>query len=415
MSEQGQDGAMGGSQSNLGFDDLGFDESSSETSFDSSQGAPTIDDFNEMDNARQDTFDAKQDELDKLQGKSSEGTQEEEGEEEGKEEAKASDKKDEADTEESEEEEIEAKYFKGKVGDKDLDINEDSMIPVKINGQTEMISARDLVNNYSGKTNYDRMYSEFDVEKKEHQTAIDEAKYIKSQNEDFLSNFANDMKEGGSLEALKKNLDHFGVDKYTFMKGLRDQYAPEIENYLYMSEEERRAYDLSEENAYLKEKTQIADDQLSNAQSERDVNQQITKVTEQYGFTRDEFKDAFLEIKEAGNIKEDDVTVDLLTNYISDNKAVDSAITLLKSIDENITSSEGASKAVKVVAEWYKEVQNGEMTEEQVKELVYDVLEVDEKTAKELSDKLGNSDSVQSKKFKKPIKDNTYVDFDHLD
>ena len=258
------DGGVGNSESNLGFDDLGF-ESGPDTTIDvGSQGAPSIDDFIGMEEARQEQFDAKNEEMSKLKGddegaKSSDETQELSKDDEQEQEAKADDEEnEEADGDESDEESVDKKFFKAKVGEKEVDLDEDTMIPVKIDGKVEYFSARDLVNDFSGKTNWNRKYSEFDLEKKNHEALVSESKVIKHERESFLENFSNTLKEEGAFEALKKNLDHFGVDKYTFMKGLRDAYIPQVEEYIYMTPEEREAVDLKMENEYLREKTEMA-------------------------------------------------------------------------------------------------------------------------------------------------------------
>lgn len=404
---------MGGSESNLTFDDLGFESpTATEVSHDSNQGSPTIDDFNNMDEARQETHDAKKEELEKLKGKTSEDVNEITDEEDKEEDAE---KGEPGEEEESDDEsEQEAKFFKSKVGDKDIDVDESTMLPVKVNGQESMISVRDLINDYSGKTNYDRMYSEFDKEKKSFQGDMDSAKTTNAERENMLESFSNTLKEKGSVEALKKHLDYFQTDKYTFMKGLRDTMAEDLEEYLMMSPDQQESHDLKMENEYLKEKDESSKSQLDQAEAVKGVNDQIAKATEKFGFTREDFSGAMKELKDADKLS-DDVTVDQLTDYISDNKAIDSSINLLKGIDESHVRGEDAGKTISEVAKLYKSVQAGEMTEEEVKTLVFEVLEVDETTAKELSEKLGNSDKEQSKKKNKKIKEEVFFDFDHLD
>ena len=94
------DGGVGNSESNLGFDDLGF-ESGPDTTIDvGSQGAPSIDDFIGMEEARQEQFDAKNEEMSKLKGddegaKSSDETQELSKDDEQEQEAKADDEENE--------------------------------------------------------------------------------------------------------------------------------------------------------------------------------------------------------------------------------------------------------------------------------------------------------------------------------
>jgi hypothetical protein len=84
-----------------------------------------------------------------------------------KKEEKPEPKKEKADDseEESEEKEIkkeierQVKKLKAKIGDSDLEIDEDALFDVKIAGKSESAALKDLINNYSANTNWDRKYS----------------------------------------------------------------------------------------------------------------------------------------------------------------------------------------------------------------------------------------------------------------
>ena len=52
--------------------------------------------------------------------------------------------------------------IKAKYEDSELDIDEESLVPVKINGQDQMVPIKELLTNYSGKVAWDKKFSELD-------------------------------------------------------------------------------------------------------------------------------------------------------------------------------------------------------------------------------------------------------------
>ena len=59
------------------------------------------------------------------------------------------------------------KTIKAKYADTELDLDEEAMVPVKINGKEEMVPIKDLLGNYSGKVAWDKKFSEIDMSRKQ--------------------------------------------------------------------------------------------------------------------------------------------------------------------------------------------------------------------------------------------------------
>ena len=59
------------------------------------------------------------------------------------------------------------KTIKAKYADTELDLDEEAMVPVKINGKEEMVPIKDLLGNYSGKVAWDKKFSEVDMSRKQ--------------------------------------------------------------------------------------------------------------------------------------------------------------------------------------------------------------------------------------------------------
>lgn len=72
-------------------------------------------------------------------------------------------------TEEEDEEEVKApsKKIKAKVNGKELELAEDTIIPVKVNGEIQEIALKDLTTSYSGRAEISRRFTELDKAKKQ--------------------------------------------------------------------------------------------------------------------------------------------------------------------------------------------------------------------------------------------------------
>ena len=58
------------------------------------------------------------------------------------------------------------KTIKAKYADTELDLDEEALVPVKINGKEELVQIKDILGNYSGKVAWDKKFSELDVNRK---------------------------------------------------------------------------------------------------------------------------------------------------------------------------------------------------------------------------------------------------------
>lgn len=60
-----------------------------------------------------------------------------------------------------------AKVHKFKSGDQEIQLPSDAVIPVKINGKVEEVKLQDIIDNHSGKTNWDKKFNELHIERQE--------------------------------------------------------------------------------------------------------------------------------------------------------------------------------------------------------------------------------------------------------
>lgn len=154
------------------------------------------------------------------------------------------DKEEKAEAEVKKEIERQVKKLKAKIGDSDLEIDEDALFDVKIAGKSEAATLRDLVNNYAGKTNWDRQYSQLNNERQQFTKAREMAN---TKLRDIFEEQDPEMK-------LFKLAELTGKDPVEFYKGWHESSIKMLEDYYQMNEDQRRAKLLEAENKFHKSK-----------------------------------------------------------------------------------------------------------------------------------------------------------------
>ena len=141
-------------------------------------------------------------------------------------------------TEETKEEEEHIKKIMGKSGKKNYELNPDTLFKHKVDGEEVDVSLQDLLNNYSGKTSYDKRFQEFSSErtryqeeKERHDTEITEIK-------GYIDDFAHKIKNEDALGALEYFAEFAGMKPYEFRTELIRQISPEVERRSMMSSDE---------------------------------------------------------------------------------------------------------------------------------------------------------------------------------
>lgn len=140
--------------------------------------------------------------------------------------------------------ERQVKKLKAKIGDSDMEIDEDALFDVRIAGKSEAATLRDLVNNYAGKTNWDRQYSQLNNERQQFTKAREMAN---GKLKDIFEEQDPEMK-------LFKLAELTGKDPVEFYKGWHESSIKMLEDYYQMNEDQRRAKLLEAENKFHKSK-----------------------------------------------------------------------------------------------------------------------------------------------------------------
>lgn len=181
------------------------------------------------------------------------------------------------------------KAFKGKFGDQDLDLDEDTEFTVKIDGQDVKIKAKDLFDNYSGKVAWDKRFNDLNIQRR---TFMGEQHKF-----DGLKNQIKTMfQEQDPNIRLFKMAQLAGVSPIEFRRNFYDQTIQDIEKYSVLSDDERKARDLEFENHYLKFQADAAQKSLADQQALTDLETKVKTLTRKSGISEKQFHSALEQI-----------------------------------------------------------------------------------------------------------------------
>ena len=316
-------------------------------------------------------------------GQDSKDDDKSEGSEESGESEESEESEESGDAEDSSEEKPKASK-KVKVGEDEIDLALDAVVPHKVDGKDVNVTIEDLLKNYAGKVAWEQRFADLGREKATF--SKDKAKISK-----LASKFYEKANSKDPLGAIAVVAEASGVDPVVFMKQFRGNIFKMVRDYKDTDDNELRRIEL-EENEKTYEST-LAERQKEQkyAAETAQISDQTEKIIAETGATREEFITIYEELVQQGKI--DPNEKDLQTNlqnleqlgqtYLARQRE-DKVIGILHSVDPNLDNE----KFKKVGVYLYEQSRiNPELSDSDLKEIAQTLL----------SDK-GTSDQADKKR-----------------
>lgn len=319
----------------------------------------------------------------------SEDGEEEESEEEEKELKKEDEKK---------EEKKDSKKLRMRMGEELFNVDSDASFKVKVDGKTEDVPLQELINNYSGKTAWDKKFTEIGKEKKVLEA---EKLQITKQSELLREHVTKALaplkaKDGNPLDSLLYLVEMSGEDPYNAYRRIMEANLEEIGTLMDMSEVERELYFHKKKDELY---TNVAKKRQAKVQEEEVFNQTVQKVDslrQSLNVTEDQYVEASEELEEIyedAGLDVNELTHEAIVDYASLKPHIAVVKELIAPYEENI--AEG--KFGDVVAELSRYLRDGKADKKAIEQILARNFSVEE-DVKELNTK------VYSKQAKAPAK-----------
>lgn len=309
--------------------------------------------------------------------------------------------------EESEEEEIQpkideekkdSKKLRMRMGEELFNVDSDASFKVKVDGKNEDVPLQELINNYSGKTAWDKKFTEIGKEKK---TLEIEKAQVTRQSQELKAHVAKALaplrtKEGNPMDSLLYLVEMSGDDPYNAYRRIMESNLEELGNLMDMGDVERELYFHKKKDELYSDVAKKRQGKLQEEQTFNQVVQKVDSLRQTYKVTEDAYVDASDELEEiyaASKLNVNDITHEAIVDYASLKPHIAVVKGLIEQYEDNI--SEG--KYGDVVAELSRHLRDGKADEASIKQILARNFSVEE-DVKELNSK------VYGKSAKAPVK-----------
>ena len=306
------------------------------------------------------------------------------------------------------------KKLRLRMSDGDLyNIDADSTIPVKIDGKTEEIPMQELINNYSGKTAWDRKFTEIGKEKKALEFEKNSVMTQKNKLTEHVNNALAPLLDPNKnpLDSMLYLVEMSGQDPYAAYRRIMEANLEELGSLMDMSETERELF-------FHKKKDElhgkVAKQRQEKTSKEAAFNQAIEKVNtlrQAHNVTEDEFVDASEELEEsfkAQGLDVNSITEEQVVDYASLKPHIATVKELVEPYEDNISEE----KYGDVVAQLSRYLRDGKSDKKGISEILKRNFSVDEEV-KELNTKLYQKGNKKAKVVESEASDSeSFEDWD---
>jgi hypothetical protein len=329
--------------------------------------------------------------------KESDKDEEEESEEEESEEEEFEEEEDEIQVKKDEEKK-DSKKLRMRMGEELFNVDSDASFKVKVDGKNEDVFLQELINNYSGKTAWDKKFTEIGKEKK---TLEVEKAQVTRQSEELKAHVAKALaplrtKDGNPMDSLLYLVEMSGDDPYNAYRRIMESNLRELGKLMDMGDVERELYFHKKKDELYSDVAKKRQGKLQEEQTFNQVVQKVDSLRQTYKVTEDAYVDASDELEEiyaASKLNVNDITHEAIVDYASLKPHIAVVKGLIEQYEDNI--SEG--KYGDVVAELSRYLRDGKADEASIKQILARNFSVEE-DVKELNSK------VYGKSAKAPVK-----------
>ena len=211
------------------------------------------------------------------------------------------------------EEKAPRKTIRARTEDGQSDVDATSEFKVKVNGKNMYVPVQELINNYSGKTAWDKKFTEVSNEKAEVEANIGKYQEQYEKVDTFITEVVDAAKngEGDPLDAMRILLDRLGENSLQYEKRLLSHYGNQFSEMEMMDETEVDNYWMRKELAYNNSRqTSLAERQQAE-QTQVDSANRISGIREAQRVSEEAYGLATEALSELGY----DVTPELAVDY----------------------------------------------------------------------------------------------------
>jgi hypothetical protein len=264
-----------------------------------------------------------------------------------------------------EEKKAEAKKLKIRMSDGLYGIESDAKVRVKIDGEFQEVPVQELINNYSGKTAWDKKFTEIGQEKK----VLESQKMEITKTQEFLKSTVGEIIKRlddpnmSPFDALNFLVEKSGRDPYTVWKRSLEANLDEVEALMSMSEPERKAYFLEKKDEFRTKSEEARKAAYAQEESFNQAVQKVDALRQAHGVSEEQYLNALDELEAQGQ-DTTKMSDEAVVDYASLKPHVDAVQDVLEPYEDSIDDT----KYSEVVRNLARQMRAKDFTKEQLSE-----------------------------------------------
>jgi len=342
--------------------------------------------------------------------------EEEEEEEEGEEETEEDKEKEEKEEKPKEDKEKkDSKKLRIRMGEDLFNIDSDATFKVKVDGEMQEVTAQELINNYAGKTAWDKKFTEIGKEKKSLEFEKSSLTKEKQTLSTHLKNALTPLKnpEGNPLDSLMYLVEMSGEDPYNAYRRVMEANLEELGKLMDMTETERELYFHKKKDELYTGIARKRQEREQEADAFNQVRQKVDSLRQSLKVSEEQFVDASEELEEiykSAGLDVNDLTYEAVVDYASLRPHIAVVKELVAPYEDNI--SEG--KYGDVIADLSRKLRDEVLDNAAIQEVLKRNFSVEEEV-KDLNTKVYSKEKKAP--AKKPLKQDSgkFESFDDWD
>jgi len=217
-----------------------------------------------------------------------------------------------------------AKKFK--VGDEEIELSIDAVVPHKVDGKEVEVTVEELLNNYAGKQAWDTKFNELELQRRSFSKD-------KAQVQDLVTRFYDKANSNDPLGAIAVVAEASGVDPAKFLREFRGNIFKMIQEHGKKDAQELKLLEYQENEKTYEQIAKDRAERQTHTQKQAKINAEVQKVVDSTGATREQLYTIYEELKNQGH---NDLTPERLGYEYVTRQRESKVVGILQSVDPNL-------------------------------------------------------------------------------
>lgn len=207
------------------------------------------------------------------------------------------------------------KLLKAKLGESEIDFDDGTLLPVKVDGKLTHVPVSELAANYSGKVAWDKRFTELDKKNKAFEGQ-------QGRQQTLIRDLSSNVKSGNTYEAVDNLIEMAGmrdqVDPQQYLSDLRNLLLSEAQQLASLSPDQRRIFELEEARKADASRMQRLNKRQQDEAAGRETEAKFQTLLQQSGLSYDDFQQHRREYEEGlkrQGVDSGAITTDTIVGY----------------------------------------------------------------------------------------------------